>query len=434
MVPLPTTEKKARTSQNTPLNCFHANGFCAAHQCHRCIAARENSLIGNVHAIAYAAANPHLQSKLQCALKAILDETLVYARGAPTAENERLNKLVVKRTLRRRPDCIISEPNTDSVDGDAAVTTFLRFWNGDWSRPVVEHCCIGAGCCAGPEDAKQHLYAAAIAVDLLQSRDVAIPSADDWGSCGEAVGRSACGILAHNILHQAFERALPNWDEMLPNDRPEGEAPNDDADINGLPARLKVQKKAWRARCVLRDATKSEDIVLMAWMGSPVERLISVVQHLDSAGKGLFDAVLDTDLNPFRACRKELAELVHQGAKGPMEPVFARLPPHEHARVLGRIRALGLDFGGQVFWRFLGFSDFPYLWARYVHPGVEKESQDEVARHFFEDLNPCCRNREFSQKLHEYFEGDMTRLMNDENFRRAMLTWANAFLFTDMYS
>jgi CRISPR/Cas system CMR-associated protein Cmr5 small subunit len=117
-----------------------------------------------------------------------------------------------------------------------------------------------------------------------------------------------------------------------------------------------------------------------------------------------------------------------------MEPIFARLPDHDHARVLERARALGLDIGGQVFWRFLNYTDFPFMWARYVHPGIDVESRDEVARYFFEDMNTCCRNREFSQKVYDYFEGDVAKLKNDDNFRRAIQTWSITFLFTDMWS
>ena len=88
---------------------------------------------------------------------------------------------------------------------------------------------------------------AAIAVDLLQAREIDLPSADDWGTCGISCGKSSCGLLAHRILQQVFDQALPSWDAMRPSED------DRDDDVNGLPARLKVQKKAWRAKMVLSD-------------------------------------------------------------------------------------------------------------------------------------------------------------------------------------
>ncbi len=117
---------------------------------------------------------------------------------------------------------------------ELAVSEFLRFWNGDWARPVVVHVCTG--CCSGVVDARQNLFSAAIAIDLLQSRDCDTPSLDDWGTCGAAIGRTSLGILCHDVLQRVFSAALPDWNSMLPR-----AGPSDDEDADRV--RLRIQKK-----------------------------------------------------------------------------------------------------------------------------------------------------------------------------------------------
>ncbi len=116
-----------------------------------------------------------------------------------------------------------------------AASDFLGFWNGDWSRPTVTHICNG--CCSGPEEAKANLFSSAVAVDLLLSRECDVPSLDDWGTCGAALGRESLGILCHDVLYQCFSVALPDWNAMLP--RGDAAAPDENADRK----RMHIQKK-----------------------------------------------------------------------------------------------------------------------------------------------------------------------------------------------
>ena len=104
------TRKKAKSQQGTPPNSFHLNGFCAAHQVHRFIQLHEDNLIGNVHVIAFASGSPTLQGKFQVSMLSILDG-LNYRRGEPNPEHVFLNKMAVRHTLRRREDCVTSDPH-----------------------------------------------------------------------------------------------------------------------------------------------------------------------------------------------------------------------------------------------------------------------------------------------------------------------------------
>ena len=338
--------KKAATAAALPRNCFHVAGVCDAHQAHRIIEMKLKGMVGDVHAISVAASNPDMQNKLQLALRSIIDRELVYIRGEQDEACVRRNARIAKHTLLRRRACIASCPDEPSVierreDGDELlIETFLAFWNGDWRSPTVTHIC--QGCCSGPEQAKEHMFASASGVDLCQSRDVAIPSLDDWGTAGVACGASVCGMLCHDILRRIFGEALPDWNSM----QPAREQGDDSEEIARI--RLKVQKKAWRSRQVLANPERRSKILLVCWLGAPIERLISYTQFLDDAGHGMFDVVVDTELNPFYTCRQRLCKLVNEGADGELGPVFDAFPVEEHPALMTDVAALGLDFAAQV--------------------------------------------------------------------------------------
>ena len=340
------TRKKAATAAALPRNCFHVAGVCDAHQGHRIVEMKLKGMVGDVHATAVTASSPGMQNKLQLALRNIIDRELVYIRGEQDEVCVRRNTMIAKQTLLRRRACIASCPEEPSVierreDGDELlIATFLAYWNGDWRSPTVTHIC--KGCCSGPEQAKEQMFASALGIDLCQSRDVAIPSLDDWGTAGAACGASACGMLCHDILLRMFCEALPDWNSMR------GPLQQGDDSEGAARFRLKIQKKAWRSRQVLSNPERRSNILLACWLGAPIERLISYTQFLDEAGRGMFDVVLNTELNPFYTCKQRLCKLVNEGADGELGPVFDAYPVAEHPALMADLAALGLDFAAQA--------------------------------------------------------------------------------------
>ena len=59
-----------------------------------------------------------------------------------------------------------------------------------------------------------------------------------------------------------------------------------------------------------------------------------------------------------------------------MSPIFDAFPDDMRADIIFQIRVMGLDFGSQVFWRFLSLTDFPYRWGRWLHIGTPEEEKD----------------------------------------------------------
>ena len=163
------------------------------------------------------------------------------------------------------------------------------------------------------------MFSSAIKINLLMPSDVRLPSADDWGSCGQHAALCSLGILCHNILGYCFEVGCPSWSEL---GSIEIEGQDEVAEI-----RRKIQKKAYRSNCVLTDNAQRRKILLLTWIGAPLESLISELQYLDANGRGLLDIQWPNDpLNPFRRCRRRIASLLRSGRDGDLGLLSLNIP------------------------------------------------------------------------------------------------------------
>ena len=146
--------------------------------------------------------------------------------------------------------------------------------------------------------------------------------------------------------------------------------------------RATVQKKTCRLRCVLRSEPRRFQVALLSWLAAPVELLQSELIWLDQAGNGLYDIMIEDELNPVYTCRKRLQQLRHAGERGPLKPLYEWFGQD----VLPLIGQVTLDFDGQVSWRFHYLTDFPYAWAKWCHPGLSSEVQGRVVDCFYNDF------------------------------------------------
>jgi len=206
------------------------------------------------------------------------------------------------------------------------------------------------GCCESEQDAKEKMFATACGIDLLMASDVENPSQDDWGSCGEACGCESLGMLCHDMLGQSVADSLPTWGSMRPPNERRGAAEGADQ------FRVKLQKKAYRTKCVLNNNRKRLRIQLLCFFGVMVERLMSTLTYMDSQTKGLFDMIFQNGLNPIYVCRTRLSKLVKEGLDGPLGVLFDYYAPDLHFELLTEARAMGINFSTQVPSRFCRFS------------------------------------------------------------------------------
>ena len=99
-------------------------------------------------------------------------------------------------------------------------------------------------------------------------------------------------------------------------------------------ARLRIQKKSWRAKMVLSDRKRQEKMLLLCYCTPPIERMQSYLTYADSCSRCLWDITFDDALNPFFTCRKGLAALQRSGTDGRMAPVFEFFGEDHRAELL----------------------------------------------------------------------------------------------------
>ena len=419
-------------------NILHHKGKCGAHQCHRMVASTERASVGDVHAVAVAAGHPSHAVAILRGFRHLL-RRLKRHFGPPPPVHVKRNEDCVRRTLGRRANFIESDALGDSCLPDPSLQKLLRFFNGDWTSPCIEHWCNG--CCSSDEDCRANMEAAAVEVDILCSREKE-PSVDDWGSCGVTVGKVSCGMLCHNLLPQSYRIGLPSWASMhAENDVPS--ASSDDPSRDACDAfRKRIQKKSWRAKLCLEEDVRRNKILALCWCAWPVERLRSELEWLDGAGKGLLDAVgHDAKANPFLKAAKSISSLLRDLPGGDADQLlcatsccstlFALSPDHTHAALRDQLLTCCLSLGSQLSWRFQEYRNYPHSWARGLHPGADAQSWQRHVR-IICSKNRCCLQKDMRRKAVVHFGGDADRMLACTAFRRAIHAWILSFSFTNI--
>ena len=398
---------------------LHPMLTCSCHQAQRIVDSTERMSVGDIYAIRFTCSQHTIQAKLQVALKKWL-RSLVYLRGKTTPETLARNRLIMQRTMRRRGCGITGSLELDDLGSDAEL--FLKVWNGSWLGTLPVHHC--SGCCDNAEHAQERLFSSAIALDLLQSNEAHMPSMDDWGSSGEAAAATGLGLMVHDVLKQVFDIGLPTWQELGEG----GVAEDEDDEIEH---RRKVQKKAWRSRCVLRSEDKRLKILLLCWMASPIEQLMSQLQFLDGTRNAILDRVQGGSQNPFLQCRRQLAEIISRGRTGVLKPLYDAWPEERWTYMDGAIREMGLQFSSQVAWRFLALFEFPFLFTHLLRRGMSDQEKLDVLEKFF-DREECCHDEWFGLRIRRTHTGPQ-HLFDDKAFREVLAAWALSFCFTNMW-
>eukprot|EP00959_Pyramimonas_sp_CCMP1952_P384294 8053831-Pyramimonas_sp.AAC.1 len=87
--------------------------------------------------------------------------------------------------------------------------------------------------------------------------------------------------------------------------------------------RLKLKRKAYRGRLALTEPTRRNRIIQCCYLGGPIERMMSTLQHRDGTGKILYDLTSSTtSVNPIRTCCASLCKMMSDVDRGLLGPVL----------------------------------------------------------------------------------------------------------------
>lgn len=272
---------------------------------------------------------------------------------------------------------------------------------------------------------------------------VSLASSSRWGTMTEGLAEETAGMMVHDCLHQAFERAFCRWDDGDP-----GQAAGDED------YRAQMKRKAWRAKKCLADWDFKVQAAVVSFTSEPLDHLMMLVQQRDAEGGGILFDLTHPHTNMFEAALRQMARMLSEPPwHGPLSTLFNHFLPQDDvasfydepdfvAAVAGmpaRVRNYLCSMSAQAWWRFVPqFSSWPFLFANIVHPAHSQEVRKEWALQFF--ATPvCCLDEGFCRKVHAFYakpsiEESARAMLADSGFLDLLTTWAKKTRISNMNS
>lgn len=422
----PNKRAMAAGKETLPSNCFDiSDGTCASHQCWRIAHKAFGKVIGDMHACHVTCGNVAFSGKLQVALRTVIDSPggHRWELGPPDPQWRKQNELIVLRTLLKQDRFVAAENSfgdSDQAALDAAPLAgrLLDHLNGPWCSDQFQHWC--SGCCSSAQEARDKTYGLLSEAGILMEDETKTPCLDNWETAGRCSSRFSFGVLCCSCLPRCVAVAFESWQSST---APASNG-NDDND-----ERKKIQKKAWRTRCVLASQTRQADIVLMNFLGMPLEHLVVQLDSNDEKGHAITDMLLP-DTSPITSAMSEIFRLHSSGEDGPLSPVFR----HFHGirqDIDARADYMALEFSSQLWWRMRKYRCLPYALFGMHHPCIADEDQLGLAESVFG--SSCCVPPHSAQKMAKHWP-DARSLKADERLKGSLKVASRTIRLTDMRS
>ena len=337
---------------------------CMVHALHNTVSRTEKQHIGDLHVVHVTCTHVTFQNRMQEKLWAIV-EAASFSYGVPDPASISHNRNVLKISLLSLQVRLgsLSVADMQQIDLDKLIdenpvfVRLLQLLDLHWGRADMGHVCSGLDCCESEEAFKHELYSHLLELDVLMSRDSDTPSLDDWGTALTCAAKVTFGVLCHRLLPQCVTTALPTWDDMLV----AGEEGEDEA---AAVNRVRIRKKAWRARCTLSDPIRMSHLCFLAVVGAPVQQCMLRVDSLDETGNSILECIRP-QTSPFVACRKELRDIIRRGctAGGQLTPIFEHFLVDDDANLsdmMDTARTMAQEFSVQNFHKTLCLKGAPF--------------------------------------------------------------------------
>lgn len=413
---------------------------CLCHGLHNTVSRTENYHIGDLHAIQVTCAHHKFQNMMQVRLGDVVrSATFVY--GVPDPKAMAHNRKVLKISL------LGPQVNSGSVsvqdkklldldrliDENPLLLQLFRVFNTPWTSPTPGHICTGLDCCESEAACKDQMLALLLdsEIDILMAQDAGV-GIDDWGSGLVAASKALFGILCHRLLPQSVTLALPTWAEMEAAPAEEGD------DEAATIARLRIRKKAFRARCILTDPVRMMHVCLLAVIGAPVQQCMLRLDSLDERGDTILECIR-RETSPFVACRLELRNIVRYGCGehdlAVLTLIFAHFALDDEVNLtemLDAARTMAQEFSVQNVFKtiFLDQPPFSLFWL--VHPRASDADKEKALTDLFSS-RPCCRGRAAAEKIFSHFKTS-SHLAAHRRFRESLRHVARRLKLANMWS
>ena len=174
-------------------------------------------------------------------------------------------------------------------------------------------------------------------------------------------------------------------------------------------ARIRIRKKAWRAKCILTDAVRMMHVCIFVVVGAPVQQCMLRVDSLDERGDAILDCI-HSESSRFVACRQELRNIIHHGCGGSdravLTPIFASFLMDEAVNLTDAFdfaRTMAQELSVQNYFKTIFLSDLLFSLFKLVHPKTSVADKDKAVTDLFSS-RPCCRGSAGAEKIFKHFK------------------------------
>ena len=423
--------KKAAFAEKLPRNCLYsARNGCCVHRVHRIVVAstREDTLVGDVHAVAFVCQMPRLRAKNLESLRDVVSSSLqILTPEEADPAWERHSHAVLQHTLGRNFHFVSNHDNhIDSDDPPASsqvtdrINWVRQFLNGDIRSERIQH--VERGCCNSREETIDNIVSAISSSGLISGLDSELPSKNRWGSCARHLAEQVAGHMFHNVLNRTLAKANPRWEVI------EAAAAQDDDDYRKM-----MRGKVIRSVLSTNTSQKRLDLALLSWISVPLDHLWMKLQYMDFHGSALFDIVF-WRTSPFAEAQQSFGvTLATRIEEGRLKPLFHQYVSCDVGKdqLTTRIREMTMAMSAQVWWWFeLVFSSWPYMLLRMVDQR-HLATPLAVAKEFWDD-HFCNKDSWFSEKLMTLFRS-AEEMASDPTLLVALNNWGRTAKVSNMH-
>ena len=430
--------KQAETMRRLPENVLAFAGACSGHRVHSVVSSttKEKKIIGDVHAVAYAAGLPTHHEMLLKAYRTLLDKPGYFKRyvGLPLNLDHRKHARAMWQHCKHRHlfmirgrlhEGIESKPSRKIEHNNNLSDKFLSMWNGDLRLPEPYHICVlmdnGRWCCDSEQEAREKFFAVGIEAGVLLDSSEQLPSSNRWGTCTETMSHEVAALHFHNALGQSAQVAFPHWSSAVA-DAVDGDDPDDIA-----AQRQYVRSKTRRFVKVCSSAERRRNMLATAWVCAPLDHANQRLQHL-GAQRGKTLEILDNEASPLTEAQRAFKSMLSDRLEdGPLSTVVWYYG--FKAALLDDLRALVLSMSAQLWYRFLDLGSWPLRLLRMVDPRCTDPTA--VAKELY-DAKTCCLDEHMSQKARRLFP-DPEAMAGDAEFLSMLRYWAEVLKLDSMH-
>jgi hypothetical protein len=405
---------------------------CAVHILHRIVSntIKEESFLGDVHAIEYACTLPPQRASILKKLREWVQEKLVFDEVTLPDERWRHHlRMVLSHTIGRFKNHVrsrIADDGAAAFDAvgacrlDKDIDKIIGALTGDPRLPWPVHHERTCGKCKSRDEAVDMVFCAFAETALLPTSLGQTLVAHRWGTSIAAMGSQTSGIMVNDVAGNVVPAAFPTYKSG------DGIGCASDASDDH---RKYIRNKVHRAKLTAKDENHKLTKSVSTWVAELVDHLWHRIQHLDAQHRALEECAV-TKTNPFRICQAQLFKMSNsRPGEGPLQALhyhYLLSDPGVQKKVSDLSFHVSVSMSAQIGYFFRFLEEAPFTLLATIDTRYTKREKEWVATQFFE-LPACEVEPLFAEKVRKSLP-NAAAILSNESFQNALRVWRKSLV------